>query len=301
MDNSLEIIVLQGVPASGKSTIARELVKENRNRVIVSRDAIRESRGEYWIPEQEDYISDIEEFEVRAAINRGLCPIIDATNLNPNTIEKWKNIALELGVKIVFKPIEIDFKTAIERDRGRDRPVGKRVLKSFFSRYFPEKLKEYYTDNRKFIKMDPRKTNCILCDLDGTLAIHCGRDPYDLTNVLKDKPNIPLINILSVLNLNYPIIFISGREGTEQCKRDTFEWISNTFRPNTKSDIGWGWDLKMRKEKDCRSDEIIKEEIYHNEIEPNYNVIAVFDDRDKVVKMWRELGLLCNQVYYGDF
>ena len=57
----------------------------------------------------------------------------------------------------------------------------------------------------------------------------------------------------------------------------------------------------MRKKGDYRHDEIIKEEIYHTDIEPNYNVIAVFDDRNRVCDMWRNLGLLCNQVYYGDF
>jgi hypothetical protein len=41
----------------------------------------------------------------------------------------------------------------------------------------------------------------------------------------------------------------------------------------------------MRGEKDHRPDEIVKEEIYHKYIEPEYNVVAIFDDRDKVVKM----------------
>ena len=57
----------------------------------------------------------------------------------------------------------------------------------------------------------------------------------------------------------------------------------------------------MRDKGNFEPDEIIKEQIFHKEIEPNYNVLAVFDDRDKVVKMWRNLGLLCNQVYWGNF
>ena len=87
-----KILVLQGVPASGKSTYARELAEKNESYVIVNRDSIRESRGNYWIPKQEDYISDIEEFEVRAAINRKLNVIIDATNLNPKTIAAKSNM-----------------------------------------------------------------------------------------------------------------------------------------------------------------------------------------------------------------
>jgi hypothetical protein len=61
------------------------------------------------------------------------------------------------------------------------------------------------------------------------------------------------------------------------------------------------WELLMRTEGDHRSDDIVKKEIYEKRIAPQYDVVIVFDDRDKVVKMWRDLGLLCGQVYYGDF
>lgn len=83
-----KILVLQGPPAASKSTWAREFVKDKTDWVIVNRDSLREGRGDYWIPSQEEYISDLEEFSVKAAINRGLNVIIDATNLNPKTIDK---------------------------------------------------------------------------------------------------------------------------------------------------------------------------------------------------------------------
>ena len=31
------------------------------------------------------------------------------------------------------------------------------------------------------------------------------------------------------------------------------------------------------------------------------NVLGVFEDRDRVVKMWRDLGITCFQVAEGDF
>lgn len=45
----------------------------------------------------------------------------------------------------------------------------------------------------------------------------------------------------------------------------------------------------------------MKKEIYEAEINGKYYVTAVYDDRDKVVKLWRSIGLFCCQVYYGDF
>jgi hypothetical protein len=53
----------------------------------------------------------------------------------------------------------------------------------------------------------------------------------------------------------------------------------------------------MRKAKDYRDDAIVKSEML-DEILKTYSVIAVFDDRTKVVDMWRSRGLFvfdCNQ------
>jgi hypothetical protein len=57
----------------------------------------------------------------------------------------------------------------------------------------------------------------------------------------------------------------------------------------------------MRGNDDNRCDSIVKEEIYNEYIKDKYNVLAVFDDRDRVVDMWRRIGLPTYQVYYGSF
>ena len=88
-------------------------------------------------------------------------------------------MAEETNSEIEFKAFKIDFKTALERDGNRPRPVGKKVLEGFFLRYFPEELKYYYTDHRKFITHNPNKKDCIVVDLDGTIAIHTGRNFFD--------------------------------------------------------------------------------------------------------------------------
>jgi len=57
----------------------------------------------------------------------------------------------------------------------------------------------------------------------------------------------------------------------------------------------------MRSDGDYRADQVVKEELFRNQVEPKYDVIGVIDDRDKVVTMWRRLGLVCFQVAQGDF
>ena len=254
---------------------------------------MREGRGLYWIPSQENYISDLEEFSVRAAIKRGLNVIIDATNLNPKTQEKWKKIAEETKSSIEFMEFYIPFKEALERDSKRERSVGEKILKGFYERYYPDKYAEECKDNRYILEQDKTLPKCIICDIDGTICLHQGRNPYDLSKVSTDKPNNPLVDLLRILSGFVDIIFFSGREGTKQCQEDTAKWINDN--------VGIPYQLYMRKEKDYRPDEVIKEELFKQNIEGNYYCIAVFDDRNKVVKKWRKLGLLCCQVYEGDF
>jgi hypothetical protein len=56
----------------------------------------------------------------------------------------------------------------------------------------------------------------------------------------------------------------------------------------------------MRKKGDYRKDSIVKEEIWA-EIEKDYNIICMFDDRNQVVDHARSLGHTVLQVAEGDF
>lgn len=290
-----KILVLQGPPAASKSTWAREFVKDKTDWVIVNRDSLREGRGEYWIPSQEDYISDLEEFSVKAAINRGLNVIIDATNLNPKTIDKWNKLAKNTKSTIEFKEFYIPFKEAVERDKNRERSVGEKVIKRFYQQYYldryQEETKEY--DNRYILEQDRTLPKCIIVDLDGTMCIKQGRNAFDYAKVLTDKPNTPLIDLITVLSASVDIIFFSGREGTKQCREDTCKWLNQY--------TNFPYQLFMRAEKDYRADEIIKEELFNTHIKDKYYCVAIFDDRDRVIKKWRSMGLLANQVYEGNF
>ena len=61
--------------------------------------------------------------------------------------------------------------------------------------------------------------------------------------------------------------------------------------------------LYMRKTGDKRDDTIVKEEIFKEFIEPEYIVLGVIDDRNKVVRMWERLGLKVMKVggLYDEF
>lgn len=150
----------------------------------------------------------------------------------------------------------------------------------------------------------------IIFDLDGTLA-DCSHRQYLVHNLTRgvkpqwdeffaacvhDKPVRPVIDVfLALLNERKTEVRIwSGR--SSQVRWDTRCWLD--------SHIGvWNWDLmlRMRPEGDHMPDEQLKEQWLKIELGLGTRIEMVFDDRDKVVAMWRRHGIICAQVAPGDF
>ncbi len=139
------------------------------------------------------------------------------------------------------------------------------------------------------------KPKAILCDIDGTLALLGDRDRFDPTTG-EDTLNYPIANILQVYDnqkvLPVDLVLITGRE--DKYRKTTQEWLKKYGITHYKK-------LLMRRTNDFRKDFVIKKELYEKEIKKIYDVLFVLEDRDQVVKMWRELGLTCLQVAYGAF
>lgn len=136
------------------------------------------------------------------------------------------------------------------------------------------------------------KPPAVIFDIDGTLALRQERGPFDWSRVGEDLPNEPVVHLALSLGMMYSIIFLSGRD--EICRPQTEMWL---FAQELSSGC-----LFMRPQGDFRKDSIVKKELYHKYIEPHWDIQWVVDDRDQVVKMWREeLGLTCLQVAEGNF
>lgn len=308
----MKIIVLVGVPASGKSTWALDYYSKHReDSVIVNRDSIRYGRGEYWVPSQEKYIDDVEYSSVRSGLDLGYDVIVDATNLNPKVQDKWKTLANEYNAEIEFKEFYIPFEEAVKRDENPDRKhhVGKKEIKKFYRKYYPEKLDEEtrQTVNHKIYQSDNTLPPCVICDIDGTLAWMQNRSPYDRKSVIFDNADTRLIKVLEFyMDNGVNVVFLSEREDIGNCKADTLSWLRTNLNPAIyhKKMMSGEFDmfeLHMRKKGDYRPDEIIKKELFDAYVKDYYNPLCVFDDRDKVIDMWRELGLLTCQVERGNF
>ena len=144
------------------------------------------------------------------------------------------------------------------------------------------------------------KKTFIVCDLDGTLAniehrrylVESKPKQWDefYARCKDDSPNLPVIEVVRALTLSYLMIIVSGRR--ESTRRDTIKWLSDNRIVYS--------DLIMRPDGDFRADDILKEEILNTKFNKE-QILCVFDDRDKVVQMWRRNGLTCFQVADGNF
>lgn len=131
----------------------------------------------------------------------------------------------------------------------------------------------------------------VICDIDGTLAHMVNRGPHDTSKYLDDVKDDTIHWIFGKLAENAIRIIVSGR--SEDFREVTEQWLASH---------GITFDhLYMRPSGDFREDSIIKREIYQQHIKGKYGVRCVLDDRNRVVKMWREQGLTCLQVAEGDF
>ena len=140
-------------------------------------------------------------------------------------------------------------------------------------------------------------------DIDGTVAdlthrLHfIQKDSPDWEGfhdlVREDSPIEPVIKTCASLAVTNDIWFFTGR--MERTRSDTTRWLMrNVLNTNIV--------LEMRPNGDFRSDVDIKQEMLDNMLTIDRDrLVAVFDDRERIVKMWRENGIQCYQVKDGDY
>ena len=180
-----------------------------------------------------------------------------------------------------------------------------------------EKLWDHYSElpnplwYAQPIKTEDMKKDVVIFDLDGTLALIDDRRKlatnvngkmdwdtfFDPDNIKLDLPNDSVIEMAKTLDAQgFTIVILSGR--SKATKDATAAWLDKhnvpfnimkmrptghpwSFMPDDKLKKGWLDDIFPGDKKD--------------------RILCVFDDRTKVVNMWRDNGLNCFQVAPGDF
>lgn len=283
-----KLIITRGLPGSGKSTWARQ----QEGFKVIEKDDIRadlEKKGWLWSRENEKDVIHLQEAMIATNLKKGQNIIAADTNFGKHE-GRLKAIAEGLGAEFAVRDFtDVPLEVCLERNRNRTdkKPIPEQAIRDMY--------RQFVEPNQKVEKVEwvDGLPTCVICDLDGTLAIHVARGPYDEDKCNTDAVDKAVQEVLFAMSARgHEIIFVSGRK--DRVRKLTEDWLAD------KADFQ-DVHLLMRKSDDNRNDAIVKNEIFDQHIRGKYNVVCVLDDRDRVVKRWRELGLKCLQVNYGAF
>jgi predicted kinase len=280
-----KVLILLGLPASGKSTFANDLLLKNPGSWVRSnKDLLREmAHASHWSKANEKFIVKLRDQIILMALEDGKHVVIDDTNFGHH-IDHIRALVKGLAtVEINDSFLQVPVEECIRRDLLRSRSVGKDVIMEMY---------------RKFVEVpvpplaeDPNLPNALIVDMDGTLSLLNGRNPFDASTCDRDPPNQPVLDTVLLWQQSLQVIVMSGR--TDDCRPQTEKWLAQ-YGIKTAG-------VFMRATGDQRKDSIVKQELFDRHVLGQYNIKFVLDDRNQVVDMWRSLGLTVFQVAEGDF
>lgn len=146
----MKVIICRGIPASGKSTWAKQWVSQSpKNRIRINYDDMRMMFGEYWVPHRENFpfLKDIRNSILRDAILNDFDIVIDNMNLNSKEINDIRYQVQEFcyersckeGKNIKYDFEFVDFKTPLEecikRDSKRPIKIGEETITNIYNKY----------------------------------------------------------------------------------------------------------------------------------------------------------------------
>jgi len=282
--------MMRGLPASGKSTMAKEISLKMGNAVRINKDLLREMlHFGRWSGPNEGRVRKVSTFLATTFLLEGQNVIIDDTNLGKEHHERWRQIALDTGSKFEIVTMDTDLYTCLMRDAQRQTRVGPHVITQMAMQYG---------------HIDPPAKGYVLCDLDGTLADVSGRLHYlhvsegekknwdgFFSEISQDPIRQDVLAMLKdFVERKYTIVFVSARP--DKYRAVTERWLEKTGIPYL--------TLIMRRSNDRRPDNEVKEGMLNTYFLDKSLIHRVIDDRPRVIAMWRENGLEVIDVGTGE-
>ena len=281
--------MMAGLPASGKSTIAKKMVDTYHGTGRVNRDDLRKMLfNSKWSNYNEKIVVEIEKSIAKILLDHHRDVVVDDTNLSSKHENLWTGVVEDYNkttpnpVKFDKHFVDTDIKTCLNRDMLRQESVGHDVILKMVA--------------RSGIMKWPDKP-IVLVDIDGTLADGSHRehfvkqDPKDWDNYFneqeKDKPIVHIFKWVAELSKDHTIVIVSGR-GAER-EMSTRRWFNKIWMPNPlfpelevpSFDI---FTMFFRDKGDRRPDNQVKKEFL--KLLPTRPVLII-DDRPVVVRMWK--------------
>ena len=282
-----KLVCTIGISGSGKTTWAESLgvewynINRDNHRFKLFCDGKHDRSLYKFTKERENQVTSRCNDDFNWAVHRELNIVVSNTNLNQKDITYWQEKAESVGYEFEVKYFPITFEDALKRDSKRGAlAVGREILIQQWHKWLVISDYKTYTPNNSLPK-------AVWIDLDGTLALNTSRGHHDYDKVGTDTPRLEIISMLKawMKQDNLQPIFMSGRP--DSCREDTYTWLQKYF---PQEEYGYLY-LYMRTTGDMRSDRIIKEELFWEYLAPNWNIVASVDDRPRVVRLQKDLGI----------
>ncbi|MEV6379970.1 AAA family ATPase [Streptomyces sp. NPDC051773] len=301
--------VMTGLPASGKTTAARRLQAESGGRMRrVNLDDLRQML-DIPLPEgaerrsyaHEQTVLAIQDAAVRAAVDGGFDVVVDNTHMTPHIPKRLKAAVAGLATFVVHDFTDVPVEECLRRDAARERPVGEEIIRILADKHEKSRrggwrLTAEWLNDEPAVEpytADPALPSAVMCDIDGTLALRGDRGAYDFTRCEEDLLNVSVRGALRSFRGadGDVIVLLSGRG--EEHRSQTEAWLRAHEVPYD--------ELWMRAAGDHRRDDVVKAELFDRHVRHRFAVRVSLDDRDRVVAVWRRMGLPTWQVNYGNF
>lgn len=279
----MKLIMMKGLPASGKSSWAKAYQQDTPNTKIISNDDLRDMLDSgKWSPKNEKFMLKVRDNLISLALTEGKNVIVDGCHLHQKHATRLSSLAQAHGAHFELQDFShVPPEECVKRDLQRTRSVGSDVIWRMYYQFVFKPEAVPYNEGLP---------NTILVDIDGTLAHMGDRGPFDWKRVGEDEVNAGIRYLVNAFWSETDVVLLSGRDSC--CRSETIVWLA-------KHDVRYD-ALYMRPEGDNRKDVEVKRELYEQHIKGKYNVRFVVDDRPSVIRgLWEPLGFTVLNVGKG--
>ncbi len=290
-----KLIMLKGLPRSGKSMWARDFVKKSGNWYRVNKDLLRTMlHDDKYTPQNEKITMKAQMLIVRGLLESGKNVLVDDTNLGDYHRERWSNLAKELKANFETKEFTASVDELVDRDLRATEQRGRHVIEKMALQY------DYLTYEADEV---------VVCDIDGTIA-NCdhrrdfvrgeGKKDWDGFFGAMDGDSL-MMDTMKIITEKCrmhgkKLLFVSARP--EKYREVTEAWLAKHDILPVRS-IEYALDsgnalsyeaLLLRQDGDSRDDTIVKKQILDIYLTKQW-IDVVIDDRPAVIRMWRDNDL----------
>ena len=276
-----KVMVLRGLPGSGKTTFAKKMVTDQSEWFRVNKDDFRcmMNGDQPFSGKRERFINKAEKAVAEMLLSQGKNVIVDNTHLTEGHLERWRGIARDNGASFAVHEMNVSLNECLARNlqrTGTDYCPPSVIINMARSIDYPDAFAERE----------------IICDIDGTVADIAHRLKY-MRGEKKDwkKANELMYDDAvrwdvveqvreAMTEHDAKLIFVSARR--EEHREVTEKWLERTKLPYE--------TLIMRHNNDYREDSVCKKEMLDKYFKKD-RIVKIFDDRLRVLRMWEAEGL----------